>query len=304
MVGREPRIAERDHRERGVPHRRLARFEPPALLVLDREVVEPAKRALDHGMVERVAERDERDDRPDPRGLDAAPGPVGLLPFDDPPLGGPERASTQRPDGSALVEVERTVEPSEEPVPCIRGRRRGRRADGELVDREGHRGDGSQRAHHGERHDRLPRPAAERVHRERGAGREEDLLGRQGGHRLPGPEPEEREPHAGEHAGRREPAALPDEGRGAPHVLCVRRVAGEPERDVRLDRGRVLGRPAVERRPASVLALARADPARRRLREPGVEEAEVVAEEQILGVDRHVGLELALPPAVGVLHGE
>ena len=100
-------------------------------------------------------------------------------------------------------------------------------------------------------------------------------------------------------------ARLADEGRGAPHVRGVGRVAGEPQRDVRLDRGREVAGPAEVGRPRAVraaggsgssVAVAAVVAA--------VVEAEVVAQEQVLGVDRHVGLELALPPAVGMLQRE
>ena len=65
-----------------------------------------------------------------------------------------------------------------------------------------------------------------------------------------------------------------------------------------VDRSRGAG---VEGRPASVLALLRADPACGRVLLLGREDAEEVADEEILGVDRHVRLQFALPPAVRVL---
>ncbi len=40
MVGRHAGVGERDDRERGVPHRRLARLEPAAAPVVDGEPVE------------------------------------------------------------------------------------------------------------------------------------------------------------------------------------------------------------------------------------------------------------------------
>src|SRR6185437_4346649 len=61
------------------------------------------------------------------------------------------------------------------------------------------------------------------------------------------------------------------------------------------------GRPAEEGGPRAVPALPGADPGRCRGRLAIVEEPEVVTQEQILGVDGHVRLELALPPPLGVL---
>ena len=79
---------------------------------------------------------------------------------------------------------------------------------------------------------------------------------------------------------------------------CVRRVAGQPQRDLGLDRGGQVARAAVEvaqvpsarcwdriQRAAAAVSARRRDP-------------EEVAQQQVLGVHRHVGLELALPPAL------
>jgi hypothetical protein len=68
-------------------------------LVLDGEAVEARERADEDRMVEWVAECVQRDDRPDPRRLDAAPRAVGLLALDDPALGRAQRAPAQRRDG-------------------------------------------------------------------------------------------------------------------------------------------------------------------------------------------------------------
>ena len=99
-------------------------------------------------------------------------------------------------------------------------------------------------------------------------------------------------------------AEVADELRGPAHVRGVCRVAREPQRDVRLDGRRQVRGAAVEGRPGSVLALLRADPACGRVLLLGREDAEEVADEEILGVDRHVRLQLALPPAVRVLERE
>ena len=91
-------------------------------------------------------------------------------------------------------------------------------------------------------------------------------------------------------------------------AACARRRTGSPASRSATYASTVVDRsagPAVVGRPRAVVALLRADPARRRrARAAVVEDAEVVAQEEILGVDGHVRLELALPPAVGVLQRE
>ena len=236
----------------------------------------------------------QRDQRPDPRRLDAAPRAVLLLPVDHPLDGAPEGGAAERPEGMPPVGVHGTVEEQA----------RGGRPALELVEPEGCRPRRLQRRRDLQSDDRLPRPAAERVDRERRPGGEEHLLRRQHGDRLPAPEAEQRQPHASEDPCLLEAAELGDHRAGSRHVLGGGVVAGEAQPDVRLDRGRQVGRAAEVGGEAAVLALSRADPARRRSRRRLVEEAEVVAEEQILGVDRDVGLQLALPVAVGVLQLE
>src|SRR5579862_6898361 len=87
-------------------------------------------------------------------------------------------------------------------------------------------------------------------------------------------------------------------------MLRLELVAREPELDICLHRRGHVRRPAEKRRPRAVLALLGADPARGRLGRARLEYAEVVTQEEIFCVDRHVGLELALPVAVLVLERE
>ncbi len=212
----EPCVEQRDQRKRGVPHGRLAGLDPAALFVLDRERVEPGERSLEHRMVEREPERVQRDHRPDPRRLDAAPRAVPLLPVDDPLDGAVERDPPERAEWVPPVGVQDAVE-----------QRPGRRpAAVELVDPERHRAHRLQRRRDLKRDDRLPGPAAERVDRERCAGGEEHLLRREHRDQVPAPEPEQREPHAREDAGRLEPTEL----RGPPSasVACAPRRARRP----------------------------------------------------------------------------
>ena len=296
----EPRVEQREHGKRRVPHRRLARLDAAALLVLDRECVETCERALDDGMVERVAERMQRDDRPDPRRLDASPGAVRLLALDDPSLGRAQGPAAHRRDGLPLVGMQAAVEEGEEARPRL-DRQRIIGAGAELLDAERDCDLRAQGRRDRQRYERLARPAAERIDGERSPRGEEDLLGREHGHLLPRPERQQREPHAREHPRVLDAAGIADELRGGAHVRRVGRVAGEAKRDVGLHGRRQIRRSGEEGRPASVVALLRADPAGGRFLLVRRDDAEEVADEEILGVDRHVGLELALPPAVGVL---
>ena len=119
-------VEQREHRQRRVPDRRLAGLEAAALVVLDREVVEAVDRPRENRVVERVAERMQRDDRPDPRRLDPAPGAVALLPLDDPALGRLQSLPSQQADRPPGIGVGRTVDEDEDLAPEIRRDRRGR----------------------------------------------------------------------------------------------------------------------------------------------------------------------------------
>ena len=88
---------------------------------------------------------------------------------------------------------------------------------------------------------------------------------------------------------------------GALHVRQSRVVACEAQCDVGLDGRGEVGRTAVERGPAAVVALLRPDPAGGLGRLALGADAEELAQQQVLGLDGDVGLELALPPPGGVL---
>src|SRR5919206_1100761 len=109
----EPGVGERDHRERGVPDRRLARFEAPDAVLLDDERLDALEPLAHHRVVERVVPQAQGDQRVDPWRLDAAPRAVGLLAVDDPALGAGEGAAAQRLDRAALVDPQPAIEPSE-----------------------------------------------------------------------------------------------------------------------------------------------------------------------------------------------
>ena len=88
------------------------------------------------------------------------------------------------------------------------------------------------------------------------------------------------------------------------HVLATRLVAGEAQGPVGLDRRGQLARPAMRICPCSVGALLRADPGSRALGLVRLSDSEELAQEHVLGVHRHVRLQLALPPAHTVLQCE
>src|ERR1019366_8917139 len=102
-------VAKSCDRERGVPDRGLARLEGPPAIVLDSEAVE-AFEPRPHGrVVEGVALQAQGYQGVDPGRLDAAPGAVGLLALDDPPLGPPERGPPEPLDRTALVGLQEAV---------------------------------------------------------------------------------------------------------------------------------------------------------------------------------------------------
>jgi hypothetical protein len=298
VVGRESGIAERDGRERGVPDRRLAGFDAARAVFDDRESVEACECLRDHGVIHRVAEYVERHHRVHPGRLDSAPAPVGFLSPHDPLDGAPVGVLAQSPVGPPLVELERAVELLEAPLPGRdRMARRWRRVAAQLVDPETDRPNWFVRCDDRERHDRLPRPAAEVVDVQRNPVRKQDHLGGHRGQVVPRPQPEQRHPQPRENARALQAAEVANQLRGALHVGGVRGVSGEPQRDVGLGGGRELRRPLEEVCPGSVAALLAADPLRALLGLIFAADAEELAQHQIFRVDRDVRVECTLPPA-------
>ena len=80
------------------------------------------------------------------------------------------------------------------------------------------------------------------------------------GQLVPRPLAEQRQPDPREHARRARARRVADERRGRRMCVGVGGIAGQPQRDVGLDRRRQVGRAAVEGRPGAVGALLRADP--------------------------------------------
>ena len=113
------RVGQRDRRQARVPDGREARLDAQALAAVGVEgerVVEPVDRRLQHRVVQRQAQRVEGDDRVDPRRLDAAPRPVGLLALHDPLHHPPLRHPAQPRDRAPVVGGGDLHRPGEEPA--------------------------------------------------------------------------------------------------------------------------------------------------------------------------------------------
>ena len=300
-------------------HASRRRTGPSGSVFGDGEAVQAGDALGHHRVVEVVAEQVQRHQRVHPGRLDAAPAAVLLLPGDH-PLG----AAAQRGPAHRLhrpVVVKGLVQGVEEAGPRVRGagraaygprvevaERAGSPAMGaaglELVDGDSDGPRGTERLDHGQRDDRLPRPAAPVVDVEREPGRQVDQLGRDDRQVVPRPQAGQGQPDPGEHAGRLDAALLGDPVPGQLHVRRVRLVAGQPQSQVGLHRGGQVGGAAVEVGPGTVVSLLGPDPAARGRDHGVVVQAEELAQQQVLGVHGHVGLELALPPPVGVLQAE
>ena len=304
---------------------------PSGRVLGDGVPVDPGDALGHHRVVEPVAEQVHRHQRVHPGRLDAAPAAVLLLPGDDPlgaaaQCGPPNRLYRSVKERGVAAEgpvdsVQGRVEAVEEAGPGVRGaggaayrprvevaERAGSPAVGaaglELVDGDPDGPRGAERLDHGQRHDRLPRPAAPVVDVEREPGRQVDQFRRDDRQVVPRPQAGQGQPDPGEHAGRLDAAVLGDPVPGQLHVRRVRLVAGQPQGQVGLYRGGQVGGPAVEVGPGAVVSLLGPDPAARGRHHGVVVQAEELAQQQVLGVHGHVGLELALPPPLGVLQAE
>ncbi len=305
--------------------------------VLHHEALQPLQAAAHHRVIERVAPEVERHQRVHPRRLDAPPRAVGLLAAHDPRLGARDRLAAQRGQRVALVHPQRAVQapqPRARPGPGGGGGGGGEKGEAtarggggtgragagagfgprsargprlramQVAQVERQRLFGAPRHHQRQRHDRLARPAAEVVDVQRRPPRQHHDLRRQRGDSLPRPQPEQRQPHVREHPRRLHPALLAHPLRRPAHVLRLGRVASQAQRPVGLDRAQEVAGPTVEVGPRPILALLRADPRRRALGLGRGADPEELAQQHVLGIHRHVGLQLAAPPARLVLEGE
>lgn len=310
MVGGQARVGERDGGQAGVPHRGLTGLDHPgAVLAPHGEPVERLQPGPHHGVLEVVAEQVQGDHGVHGGWLDAAPAAVVLLALDDPAGGAAHRGPAQLAGRHLAVAVQHLVEPLEDAVPTRHrgkgfGRIGGAGVGVQLIEREGRGPYRALRGDHGERHDGLPGPAAEVVDVERDPLGQEDQLGRQLGQVVPLPPAEQGQPDPGEHPCRSDSAVRPDPPGGAGHVRVLGPVSGESEGDVRLDGGGQFAGAAEEGGPGSVVPLLAPDEQGGRLDGLLVLHPEELAKQQILGVHGDVGLQVALPPALGVLPAE
>ena len=151
-----------------------------------------------------------------------------------------------------LVAVEQAVEPHQCPPGERVAGRTGVRATtrSQLVDPERQRAHRAVGGHHGERHDRLARPAGEVVDVERHRPRQQHHLRRRRRQLVPRPQPEQRQPEAGEHTRRLDRRRCRARTPRRPR-MCVasRLVTGEAQRDVGLDGRRQVAGTAVRTSP-------------------------------------------------------
>ncbi len=171
-------------------------------------------------------------------------------------------------------------------------------------ERERQRAPGPQGCDDRDRHDRLARPAGPVVDVQGHPRRQEDDLGRHRRKIVPLPFAEQRQPDAGKDAAGLDPAVGDDERARPGHVRRVDLVARQAERRVGLDRGRQVAGTGKERGPRAVVALLGPDPPRRLRELVGGQDAQELAQQQILGIHRHVGAQLAFPPTLGRLAGD
>jgi hypothetical protein len=158
-------------------------------------------------------------------------------------------------------------------------------------------------AHDRERDDGLASPARKVVDVERHPRRQEHQFRWQYWERLPRPEAEQSQPDAREDSGALDTAGAHDVLRCRPHVAGLCRFAAKTQGNVGLNGGRQVRRPTVEVRPGAVRSLLGPDPAQGSRHVAFLADAEKLTQEEILGVHRHVGFELAFPIAVSVLGG-
>ena len=320
MVRGEPGVLQRDRGQAGVPDGRQAGLGPQHARrvgaglagerLLAREVAEARQPLLHDGMVERIAQGAQGQQRVDPGRLDAGPGAVGLLAVEQPALGRAQRPMMQRSHVVALQHAQDAVQAREEARPA---QRVARPADREVAPLPGvapqlldagagrHGGRGPQAEDDRDRHDRGARPGGELVDVEREPAGQQHEPGRHGRQAVPvvlveEGQPELREdPRPGDAAVGQHPVAR------AHHMRGVGILAGQLQREVGLDGRAELPRAAVPLRPIALRLLMMPQVAPDLRPDLAVGDAQVVREQQVLRRDRHVGFELAPPVAVAVL---
>ena len=295
-------VEEGDHGERRVPDRRLAGLEAAALVVLDRERVETlrARGRSPGGRARSRARAGPRSTRPTAAGC----RPTSRLSpaarrSSARPSGAPAGAAGRRAGARRCARHGRRARmrgPRRRRAEPARGRRRGARR---FRNRRPGRGEARSRPTARRSSDgpssRTSRPRAAPV-AAAGSARAASV----------GTSVHDQRSRSDSHIRVKTrvcstPPALADGRRRPLHVRGIRGIAGDPERHVGLDRGRHVARAAEVGGPRAVGPLPAANPPCGRGGLVCVDQPEEVAQEQILGVDRHVRLELALPPALRAL---
>ena len=147
----------------------------------------------------------------------------------------------------------------------------------------------------------VARPVGNLAEVERRELRQQHDLQRHHRHRAPGHLAEERQRRAREDVGLGG-AAMGEDRRARPrHVRCRGIVAGQLQRVVGLDRGADVELAAVEQRPAAMVGLGGAQIGGQLALDRVVDRVEEMLEQDVLGGDGDVGLELEAPVALGVL---
>ncbi len=296
--GIEPGVQQGEQRVGRVPHRAGAGHDPAGGAVRrpDRfaEAVQRGERGPVGDAVGGVAQGLEGQRAQGREQEHVEPGPVRLLVAQQPQLRPRQRAVAQRAQRAPVVGPHH-------PFRRARPGGGGRCGSVQFGQVEPGRPDRSRGRDDRQRREQMPRPHAQRAHRDRDAGREQYLLGQNGRDAVPAPDAEQREPEVGLGTCRAEPAVVPAEFRGRPHVRLLGPVTGQPQREVRLGGHGQVPRPPGEHRPRPVVVLSPAHPqggARERGR---VVEAQAVAGDDVGRFGADVGVRSFVPPAVVVL---
>ena len=178
-----------------------------------------------------------------------------------------------------------------------------RRLDKQLADRDAVRVAGArpQRHQHQQRHQNGARPVRDLGDVKRRPARQQHDLDRHYRNRPPRHLAEQREQDAGEDVAAPRAAVRQDRRPRPRHMRRIERIPGRLQREIRFDRRADVESAAVEQRPAAVLALGRSNVSRDARLQLGLDPAEIVLQQNELGRDRHIRLELENPMSVGML---
>ena len=290
--------------QQGIPDRRLAGLNVQPAVPLVRPVLIEGGQARSHDRVaQRIALDVERHQTVDPRWLNAAPGAVGVLMFDDPLQALADGGLAAGREAELLIGVQRGVGGQEKrlpgeqagfarqagvgPLPTQRKEfvqtSLGRQAAGKAAGRQNR-----------QRHQGRPRPGGKIIDVERKPAGKGDHLGRQAGRFVPRPLADQGQPVAGENADGVKPAVGQDPVPGFSEGWAVGRQTAGPQRGVALDGGVDIAvrRPVVDL-PGAVRALGC---------EQGVDD--VVFARMLVAQDMHGQQPLGLHAAVGLQHAD